>query len=89
VVTTFAVILLVATTRGHFQMIAPDIVMVTGACHDHAPVMNDIDSARLTVRRAILARFPPGPERESWLAWLQACGRRHVGRAPRRHRKPG
>jgi hypothetical protein len=29
----------------------------------------DIDAAAKVVRAAILKRFPPGPERERWLAW--------------------
>jgi hypothetical protein len=27
------------------------------------------DCRRLTLRRAICERFPPGPERDAWLAW--------------------
>jgi hypothetical protein len=33
--------------------------------------MDSLYSARLTVYRAILARFPPGPERERWLQRLE------------------
>jgi hypothetical protein len=35
--------------------------------------MDIIDGAAITIRRAILARFRPGPERERWLAWLRAA----------------
>jgi hypothetical protein len=28
-------------------------------------------AALVTVRRAILERFPPGPERETWLRWAE------------------
>jgi hypothetical protein len=27
-------------------------------------------AALVTLRRAILERFPPGPERRAWLRWL-------------------
>jgi hypothetical protein len=29
-----------------------------------------IRAAQITLRRPILERFPPGPERQKWLAWL-------------------
>jgi hypothetical protein len=32
--------------------------------------MNMRKAAALTVRREILRRMPPGPERQRWLAWL-------------------
>jgi hypothetical protein len=29
------------------------------------------ESARFHLAHAIALRFPPGPERDAWLAWLQ------------------
>jgi hypothetical protein len=49
-------------------------------------VMDTTESAVITIRRAILERFLPGPEREKCLAWLQAM-RAHSAN-PQAVRKP-
>ena len=41
-------------------------------------------AALLTLRRAILTRFPPGHERRAWLRWLTA--RTRQGRSRTAHR---
>jgi hypothetical protein len=51
---------------------ASDIAVASMGRAFQTSVMNDIESAVITIRRAILERFPPGPEREQWLAWLLA-----------------
>jgi hypothetical protein len=47
-----------------------------------AAFMDLIDSVAITIRRAILERFSPEPEREPWLAGLKArcCPGSHAGR---------
>jgi hypothetical protein len=40
-------------------------------------------AALITVHRAIYQRFPPGPERDQWLAWLGAVRDSTARRAPR------
>jgi hypothetical protein len=39
----------------------------------HGCAMNNVTiaGAVLTIRRAIEEQYPPGPERERWLAWLR------------------
>lgn len=34
----------------------------------------DTCSACVTLRAAVLQRFPPGRERRAWLAWIQRLG---------------
>jgi len=38
-------------------------------------------AARVTVRRAILERFAPGPERRAWLRWLDAASATQFSRS--------
>jgi hypothetical protein len=33
--------------------------------------MDAMNDARVVIHRAIVDRYPPGPERERWLQWLQ------------------
>jgi len=40
-------------------------------------------AALITVRRAICERFPPGQERDSWLAWLGRIEANRAQSAPR------
>jgi hypothetical protein len=47
--------------------------MVLMAPASQTSALDIIDSAVITIRRAILERFPPGAERERWLAWLEAA----------------